>query len=73
MRESLIVNPFDEDEMADAIRQALKMPLAERISRWQTLMHGVRTNDVHAWWRSFLMELEGGGSKGGSQMRQEKF
>jgi trehalose 6-phosphate synthase len=73
MRESLIVNPFDEDEMADAIRQALKMPLAERISRWQTLMHGVRTNDVHAWWRSFLMELEAGGSKGGNQMRQEKF
>jgi trehalose 6-phosphate synthase len=57
MRTALIVNPFDEEEMAEAIRAALHMPRDERISRWQALMDGVRTHDVHAWWQSFMAEL----------------
>lgn len=67
MRDALIVNPFDEEEMAEAIRQALKMPLPERISRWRTLMEGVLADDVHAWWRSFLAELAETGQRNEGQ------
>jgi trehalose 6-phosphate synthase len=37
LREALIVNPFDADEVAEAINQALTMELPERKERWQAL------------------------------------
>jgi trehalose 6-phosphate synthase len=57
MRSAIIVNPFDEEEMADALHQALMMPLAERVRRWQSLVDGVRTYNVHWWLNSFLERL----------------
>jgi trehalose 6-phosphate synthase len=57
MRSAIIVNPHDEEEMADALHQALMMPLPERIARWQNLVDGVRTDNVHWWLNSFLARL----------------
>jgi trehalose 6-phosphate synthase len=37
LTEALIVNPFDVDEVAEAIDQALTMELGERKERWQAL------------------------------------
>lgn len=57
MTEALIVNPFNREEMADAIRRALLMPRSERIKRWRSLMAGVEKNDVSAWRDDFVHAL----------------
>ena len=54
---ALLVNPFDTDETAEALRLALDMPLDERISRWQALMNAARTHNIDDWSRSFLDRL----------------
>lgn len=59
MTEALIVNPFDREETAEAIHQALTMPLEERRRRYDSLMDGVRSSDVMAWRESFVSALNG--------------
>lgn len=54
---ALIVNPFDTDEVAEAIRIALHMPLEDRVRRWKGMMERLRRQDVHAWRRQFLDAL----------------
>jgi trehalose 6-phosphate synthase len=54
---SLLVNPLDEDEVAEALHTALGMPRTERRARWQELYAAVSANDVTRWWRSFLAAL----------------
>lgn len=58
MKEALIVNPYDHDEVANALYRSLHMPLGERRKRWRALMDGLVDRDVHAWRRRFLQELE---------------
>jgi trehalose 6-phosphate synthase len=58
MREALIVNPFSREEMADALHRALSMKLPERIRRWETLIQGVRRDDITAWRDSFVNALK---------------
>jgi trehalose 6-phosphate synthase len=58
MREALVVNPFSQEDMADAIKRALTMPREERVKRWRTLMDGVEKDDVVAWRDSFVQSLE---------------
>lgn len=55
--EALLVNPHHVDETAQALNTALKMPLDERIERWQALMSTVETHSVDAWASSFLKRL----------------
>jgi trehalose 6-phosphate synthase len=57
MRQALIVNPFSEEDVADAIRRALAMPLDERRARWRALMAGVEKDDIFAWRDSFVTSL----------------
>lgn len=54
---ALLVNPYDIDDVAETLAQALKMPLAERRERWQELMHVLKRRDVRAWCRNFLEAL----------------
>jgi trehalose 6-phosphate synthase len=58
MRDALIVNPYDTDGTAEAIQQALRMPLDERRIRHERLLAGLRARDVHWWAREFLAALE---------------
>lgn len=58
MSQALIVNPFSREDMAEAMRQALIMPLDERIARWSALNDGVQRDDVAAWRDSFVAALE---------------
>jgi trehalose 6-phosphate synthase len=57
MGEALLVNPFSREEVADAIKKALTMPLAERIRKWTALMQVVRDTDVGIWRDSFVGAL----------------
>ena len=54
---ALLVNPFDTDETAEALRLALDMPLDERIRRWHSLMSAARAHNVEDWAKSFLDRL----------------
>ncbi len=58
MKQALIVNPYDVEEMADTIKTALEMDLEERRERHRALLDGIRTHDTFAWCRSFLAALE---------------
>ena len=58
MREALIVNPFSQEDVADAMRRARAMPLEDRRRRWRALMEGVEQEDVMAWRDSFVVALK---------------
>lgn len=57
---ALQVNPYDTLGVAQAIKAALAMPLAERRRRHQALLEVVRRNDIHAWHRGFVAALDAG-------------
>jgi trehalose 6-phosphate synthase len=57
MTEALLINPHSAEEMADAIRRALRMPREERVRRWRALMDGVLAQDVFWWGRTFTEVL----------------
>src|SRR5688572_24490533 len=63
MKEALIVNPYDVEEMAKSIKVALEMGLTERQERHQALLDSVRSNNTYDWCRSFLNALESVGRR----------
>jgi trehalose 6-phosphate synthase len=59
LRDALLVNPYDMDEMAAAIRAAVEMPAEERRVR-MTRMHGlIREQNVYRWAGLLVGELSG--------------
>ena len=54
---ALIVNPNDKLEVAEAIRDALRMSHKERVIRWQSMIGPLRDRDVSWWATAFLEEL----------------
>jgi trehalose 6-phosphate synthase len=55
---ALIVNPIDIGGMADALSQALSMPLAERRARYSDMIAQLRENNVSVWRDHFLTDLK---------------
>ena len=53
-----MVNPFDVDALAAALHTALTMPEDERRARMSALRDRVRGNNVHAWVRGFVQQLD---------------
>ena len=62
---ALLVNPHDLDGVADAIAQAMDMPLGERRARWEAMMRPIAGHDIHAWCRGFLDALADAGTQPG--------
>lgn len=60
---ALIVNPIDVDGMADALAQALAMPLGERRARYRDMIAQLRENNVSVWRDNFLRDLGQSGEK----------
>jgi trehalose 6-phosphate synthase len=58
MQDALIVNPFSQEDVADAVCRALSMSLEERRSRWRALMHGLLEHDIYTWRDDFVHALE---------------
>ena len=58
MTDALLVNPYDTAGTADAIQQALSMPLDERRRRHARLMALVRKFDVHWWAKEYIATLQ---------------
>jgi trehalose 6-phosphate synthase len=55
LKDALLVNPYDTDATAEAIQQALTMPLDERRARHGRLLAEIRQHDVH-WWRQRFLD-----------------
>lgn len=58
MGDALLVNPYDVDQIATTLRQALNMPLEERKERHAALLRSVREFDATNWMRKFLDKLD---------------
>jgi trehalose 6-phosphate synthase len=57
LRQGIIINPFDSDDIAESLVAALRMPLAERRERWQAMFDYLVRNDVVAWRTRYLDAL----------------
>jgi trehalose 6-phosphate synthase len=57
LRDALLVNPYDVEETADAIRAALEMPAAERARRMSRMRAVVRDHNIYRWAGQLLGEL----------------
>lgn len=57
LEEALIVNPYDIDDMANAMQKAITMRIDEKRERFDALIRRVRLRDVKAWRENFLTAL----------------
>ena len=55
---SILVNPHDPDELAEALDQALVMPLPERQERWRASWQAIEAATPAGWGRNFLAALQ---------------
>jgi trehalose 6-phosphate synthase len=57
LADALVVNPYDTDELANAIHTALEMPPEEARVRMERMRAVVREHNVYAWAGSLISEL----------------
>jgi trehalose 6-phosphate synthase len=55
--DAVLVNPYDPNDMVQALRQALEMPASERIARHEKLAGIVRKSDSAAWCKTYFYAL----------------
>ncbi|HBL17331.1 MAG: hypothetical protein A2X36_11660 [Elusimicrobia bacterium GWA2_69_24] len=63
LRDALIINPYDIEQTADAIRYALEMDSEERSARMKRSRETIRENNIYRWAGNLITEL--------SQIRRE--
>jgi trehalose 6-phosphate synthase len=56
-RGALLVNPYDIDGVANALRKALVMSEREQEVRMHHMREGIQQRDVHAWSRAFCGQM----------------
>jgi trehalose 6-phosphate synthase len=57
LTDALLVNPYDATQLASAMRVAVEMPTAERVTRMRRMRRLVRENNVYRWAASLIGEL----------------
>ena len=55
--EAIVINPNDRGEIAGALKEALRMPLAEQRKRHQLMRHRLERYNVSRWANEFLASL----------------
>lgn len=58
LNEALLINPFNYEEIADSIKQALEMPKEEQTKRIQALQERVSRYSVKKWANEFMSSLD---------------
>ena len=58
LKDALIINPYDAQGFTEALRQAIRMPPAERAQRMRRLRRVVAGRDVFAWASEILDNLQ---------------
>lgn len=54
---ALLVNPYDTEQFSEAILRAIRMLLAERRSRMQTMRDQIASSSIYDWSRKLLMDM----------------
>ena len=57
LRDALVVNPYDTEQLAEAIRTALEMEAEERQARMRRMRQIVKEHNVYRWAGSLITEL----------------
>ena len=57
LRDALLVNPYDTEQMADMIKVAIEMEPAERQLRMKRMRSVVRENNIYKWAADIITEL----------------
>jgi trehalose 6-phosphate synthase len=57
LTDALLVNPYDVDEVAEALRAGLEMPAEERARRMTRLRDSVAANNIYRWAADLVTEL----------------
>jgi len=57
LQDALLVNPYDIDETADALRRALEMEPEDKVMRMQRMRKTVKENNVYRWAANLVAEL----------------
>jgi alpha,alpha-trehalose-phosphate synthase [UDP-forming] len=57
LRDALLVNPYDIDQTADAIRQALEMEPEEKQRRMHRMRRVIKEHNIYRWAGSLITEL----------------
>ena len=57
LTDAILVNPFDEEQCSEAIRQALEMVPEERQKRMQKMREAVAQNNIYRWAGKILSAL----------------
>jgi trehalose-6-phosphate synthase len=57
LRDAIIVNPYDTEQLGDAIRISLEMDPAERRTRMQRMRQTVKEHNVYRWAGNLISEL----------------
>ena len=57
LRDALIVNPYDTEQLADAIQAALEMDAGEREARMRRMRQIVKEHNVYRWAGNLITEL----------------
>lgn len=57
LRDALVVNPYDTEQMAEAIRLALEMDPAEIRARMQRMREGVKEKNIYRWAGDLISSL----------------
>ncbi len=60
---AVLVNPYDQDGVADGIRSAIEMAVEERQERYADMIAVLRKNDIHTWRKNFVTALTEEGRK----------
>jgi trehalose 6-phosphate synthase len=55
---ALVVNPYDQEGMADSIKRALEMPENERRERMRQMRTHLSTHDIYHWAESCLRDVD---------------
>jgi trehalose 6-phosphate synthase/phosphatase len=58
LSEAIIVNPNNQDQVAEALKEALEMDEAEQVERLRTMQKRIRRYDVVRWAHDFLEKLD---------------
>jgi trehalose 6-phosphate synthase len=57
LSDALLVNPYDIEAMSDAIRDALEMPVDERVRRMEKMKEVIRENNIYKWVAKIVQSL----------------
>jgi trehalose 6-phosphate synthase len=57
LRDAVRVNPYDTEQLAEAVRFAIEMPEEERRNRMRHMRREVRTHNVYRWAADLISEV----------------